>query len=123
LWFNKTNSTKNNECSSVNGMFSCEIPSGVVIGALFVLLSTISEGVVVGRKVGLVFSPGIVGGVSSQKNCRFSGRLFHHRKISNKSVTILEHVDEDNQNRRPVVFDHQRRRGGQTNGETVFPRL
>ena len=44
-------------------------------------------------------------------------------EISNKSVTILEHVDEDNQNRRPVVFDHQRRRGGQTNGETVFPRL
>jgi len=41
----------------------------------------------------------------------------------NKRVTILDHVDEDYQNRRPVVFDHQRRRGGQTNGETVFPRL
>jgi hypothetical protein len=36
---------------------------------------------------------------------------------------VLHHVDEDNQNRRPVVFDHQRRRGGQTSGETVFPRL
>ena len=67
MWFNKTNSTKNNECSSVNGMFSCEIPSGVVIGALFVLLSSISEGVVVGRKVGLVFSTGIVRGCQVKK--------------------------------------------------------
>ena len=50
MWFNKTNSTKNNECSSVNGMFSCEIPIGVVIGALFVLLSTISEGVSLDEK-------------------------------------------------------------------------
>jgi len=31
-------------------MFSCEIPSGVVIGALFVLLSTISEGVSLDEK-------------------------------------------------------------------------
>ena len=71
-------------------MFSCEIPSGVVIGALFTLLSTISEGVVVGRKVGLVFSPGNVGGVSSQKNCRFSGRLFHH---SEQQPTLDTRVD------------------------------
>ena len=33
-------------------MFSCEIPSGVVIGALFVLLSTISEGVSLDEKLG-----------------------------------------------------------------------
>ena len=33
------------------------------------------------RDNGFEISPGIVGGVSSQKNCRFSGHFFHHSQL------------------------------------------